>query len=108
MNKKKQTMIYPFLLPMNVVDTMFHVAGLYEAMVFRDGCVQRLSGKHESLAAASFFFCCAAALASIGSLAASFFFSPSRCLYRQGQLACRELVTISLPAVSWLQSSWKI
>jgi uncharacterized membrane protein len=56
MNKKKQTMIYPFLLPMNVVDTMFHVAGLYEAMVFRDGCVQRLSGKHESLAAASFFF----------------------------------------------------
>jgi hypothetical protein len=74
MNKKKQTMIYPFLLPMNVVDTMFHVAGLYEAMVFIDGCVQRLSGKHESLAAASFFFFFSATFVSLRNFARAFFF----------------------------------
>jgi hypothetical protein len=36
-NKKKQTMLYPWLLPMNIVDTIFDVRGLCDDGFRRQG-----------------------------------------------------------------------
>jgi hypothetical protein len=88
-NKKKQTMLYPWLLPMNIVDTIFDVRGL---------CDDGFRRQERAREPGSALPCCAGVLALHLFLSAAwrppllflflpfllFYYEVMVCLYRQG------------------------